>query len=312
VAARAQAVVSLIYVGAYAEAEPLLRDLEASWGRDREDDSAHEHVLFARYMHAYYNGFFEKSCEIMEEIIARCRVAGNERQLCVNRFNLATSLLALGAYAEGTEMLRAALVDAERLGLRKIIGVGKHCLALALIQLGALEEARELVTDAIERFKEAGDRRFEALARSYRAMILERSGDSPGAAEEAGRAVDRARGLPTPECLALAVLARALLSQGRAEEALSAARRAVEIVSSYKFIEEGAEAARLAYAEALWAVGDPAARAAIADARAQIMAYAARIKDSERRATYLDAVPENARTLKLALEWLGPMGDGES
>lgn len=63
---------------------------------------------------------------------------------------------------------------------------------------------------------------------------------------------------------------------------------------------------RLAHAEALHASGSlTAARIAIAEARASLLATAAKIPDPDHRRSFLAEVPENARTLALALAWLG-------
>jgi len=63
---------------------------------------------------------------------------------------------------------------------------------------------------------------------------------------------------------------------------------------------------RLAHAEALHATGahDAAARA-IADARARLLAIADKIADPDYKASFLERVPENARTLALANAWRG-------
>ena len=63
---------------------------------------------------------------------------------------------------------------------------------------------------------------------------------------------------------------------------------------------------RLARAEALHAAGAlDAAHAAIAEARAWLHAVAAKISDPAFRASFLEAVPENARIIALAQAWLG-------
>jgi 2-methylisocitrate lyase-like PEP mutase family enzyme len=63
---------------------------------------------------------------------------------------------------------------------------------------------------------------------------------------------------------------------------------------------------RLAHAEALHATGaHGAARDAIARARAYLLAVADKIADPGYRASFLEQVPENARTLALASAWLG-------
>jgi hypothetical protein len=62
---------------------------------------------------------------------------------------------------------------------------------------------------------------------------------------------------------------------------------------------------RLAHAEALHATGaHDAARDAIARARAYLLGVADKIADPSYRASFLEQVPENARTLALATAWL--------
>jgi hypothetical protein len=65
---------------------------------------------------------------------------------------------------------------------------------------------------------------------------------------------------------------------------------------------------RLARAEALHAIGaEAAAHAAIGEARTWLHAVAAKIPDPAYRASFLEAVPENARIIALARAWLeGP------
>jgi hypothetical protein len=62
---------------------------------------------------------------------------------------------------------------------------------------------------------------------------------------------------------------------------------------------------RLVHAEALHAAGEhEAARGAIESARARLRARAARIDDPSFRQSFLEDVPEHARTLALAGAWL--------
>jgi eukaryotic-like serine/threonine-protein kinase len=62
---------------------------------------------------------------------------------------------------------------------------------------------------------------------------------------------------------------------------------------------------RLAYAETLHASGDlDGARVAITSARDRLLERAARIRDDGQRKRFLDAIPENARTLECAQAWV--------
>jgi hypothetical protein len=130
-------------------------------------------------------------------------------------------------------------------------------------------------------------------------------GDFEGAARELQVAFGMAVTLERPGILA--TLSAIYLAQGRAEEALATAE---EAVSRYTTMGgcgmfRGAFV-RLAHAEALHATGArDAARAAIAGARARLSDIAGRIADPDYRKSFLEGVPENARTLALARTWLG-------
>jgi eukaryotic-like serine/threonine-protein kinase len=105
---------------------------------------------------------------------------------------------------------------------------------------------------------------------------------------------------------ARATLAEVLLSRGLPGDALTEARAAMDVLASFGKVEEGEALARLVYVEALEATDDHAvACAAITEARDRLLTQAARIDDPIRRKTFLENVPENARTLSLARQWLG-------
>jgi hypothetical protein len=110
------------------------------------------------------------------------------------------------------------------------------------------------------------------------------------------------------QIVAKGTLADVLLARGRPAEALTHAREAMQMLVSTGRLEEGEALVRLAHAEALEATGDhAAARAAVAEARDRLLAIAERI-DESRRTTFLENVPENARTLALARTWLEEPG----
>ncbi|HEX7837467.1 MAG TPA: hypothetical protein VF469_08390, partial [Kofleriaceae bacterium] len=97
------------------------------------------------------------------------------------------------------------------------------------------------------------------------------------------------------------------LAQGRAGEALAAAEDAMSRCTAMGgcgmfrgvFV-------RLAHAEALHATSaHDAVRRAIADARTHLLAIADKIPDPAYRQSFVENVPENARTLALARAWLG-------
>jgi hypothetical protein len=108
----------------------------------------------------------------------------------------------------------------------------------------------------------------------------------------------------------LSRLAEVLLRRGRVTDARNAASAAMELLArNGGSIPEGELALRLIWSETLYAAGDvDGARAAIALARERVLAMAERIRDVGVRASFLRRVPENARVLHLAHDWI----EGES
>jgi hypothetical protein len=94
-----------------------------------------------------------------------------------------------------------------------------------------------------------------------------------------------------------------LLRRGAAEGALAAAREAIDLLDTLGTLEEGEALVRLVYAEALHASTDRRAASAILDARDHLLDRAAKIRDPLLRRSFLERVPENARTVALAREW---------
>ncbi len=103
---------------------------------------------------------------------------------------------------------------------------------------------------------------------------------------------------------AIAARARALLELGRAGEALAATTEALSLLESGRRDEEGF-LVRLVHAEALAAAGQRAeAKGAIALARNGLLVRAGRISDPAWRERFLSDVPDHARILALAHDWL--------
>jgi hypothetical protein len=129
-------------------------------------------------------------------------------------------------------------------------------------------------------------------------------GDLEAAERELPIALEMATPLEHPGVLG--TLSALRLAQGRPEEALAAAEDAVARCTTMGGcgMFRGAFV-RLAHAEALHATGaHDAARHAIAGARARLFAIAGRIADPDYKTSFLENVPENARTLALARAWL--------
>jgi eukaryotic-like serine/threonine-protein kinase len=230
--------------------------------------------------------------------------AGDVRAACLQRSNVGYAQAMLGAWPEAEATLREALVTAERMGLTSAAGIARQNLGLVLANRGALQEARAVEERGIEATTVSGETLMTAFAYAYLAEIL-RLGRNFDAAERAARDAVATVGARVHEAQALAhaTLARVLLGSGRVAEALEASAVAFELREAAA-VGGSAAVVWLARAEALHASGDvPAARETIGEARDRLLARADRIASRELRRSFLECVPDNARTLRLAREW---------
>jgi hypothetical protein len=209
----------------------------------------------------------------------------------------------LGALAPAAQTLEAIPVADTTMGV--VSSLRRFMLSWLYADLGALPRACALASQLADAGRTHDNPLEDGRGRWALAEALRRAGDLDGAEREVGAALARAVPLDRPGVLA--TLSALRLAQGRAGEALAAAEdamarcRAMGACSMFR----GAFV-RLAHAEALHATGaHDAARRAIAEARAHLLAIAARIADPGYRTSFLEAVPENARTLALARSWLG-------
>src|SRR5262249_19316003 len=147
--------------------------------------------------------------------------------------------------------------------------------------------------------KEAGNRLAEANARKTLAYALIAHGE-PSAAE---RVIREALALGVPAVFRPGefhiALGEVLLAQGRAAEALALAREVAR--ENGNTLRTVWLQSTLLQAEALLAASDRAAATAVlAEARAEILAIADRIRDEELRASFLRRGMWTARLLRLA------------
>jgi tetratricopeptide (TPR) repeat protein len=187
------------------------------------------------------------------------------------------------------------------MGLSSVSATARQNLGLALAGQSRFDEARALETEALEIFAAQGDVRMEVNTRIALSLVSCLAGDAAGAEREALAAIEAARATPALRSHALAALARALLDLGRASDALSAASEAMQLLETLGGIEEGESLVRLAYAEALDAVGRRAeALAAFVAGAERLQERAAKMSDPAWRKGFLERVPENARTIARA------------
>jgi tetratricopeptide (TPR) repeat protein len=317
VVASARIAQRLLVAGQFNLAEALHEQIRAAAATLAEKNpfvAARIHQLgFSRAMAA---GDSAGNIEHGEAAAAALERIGALRDLCSTRANLGSAYADLGRYDQAEALLRAAKATAEQLGLRGTSALASHNLGRVLARRGKLADARAVEQSAVEAYRALGNRRMEGGSRIYLAMIAELAGDLPVAEREARQAVDTLSVAPPVQCYALAMLSDVLRRADRFGEALDVATRASSLLGELGQIDAGEALVRLVHAEAYHQVGQlDAARNAIVAARDRLLERAAKINDAHARRSFLEAVPDNARTLELAAAWSGqgrPPATGES
>jgi tetratricopeptide (TPR) repeat protein len=238
------------------------------------------------------------------------REAGDVRSTCHQRTNIGNAYLQLGGYEQAEVELRWALTIAEPMKLGFVASLRAN-LGFVLARLQRLDEAAAVESAALEQCAQQGHRRFECVAQIYMALINSLRGEVDAAIELAERAVEGSPDFPAVNAYAHATLAGLLLVKDQPAAALSAAEEAMGILERLKGVEEGESQIRVVHASALYAAGSTGeALRRIQEATARLHARAARISDPRWRRTFLEDIPENARTLRLAARWGAHSAEG--
>jgi hypothetical protein len=211
----------------------------------------------------------------------------------------------LGAAEPAERLLDAIEAADETLG--PVSSLRRFCLAWLRAERGALAEARALAARLAEDSRAHRNVLDEGRGRWVLAEVLRRAGELEAADREIAAALGMAVALERPGMLG--TLAALRLAQGRAAEALATAADAVAQCTAMGGCGLFRRAfLLLVHAEALHATAaHDAARDAIGAARARLHAIAARISDPGYQQSFLEQVPENARTLARARAWLGEL-----
>jgi hypothetical protein len=250
-----------------------------------------------------WSGF--QHCEAVQAIYEEI---GGERVFLSMHLFAGLNLWYLGAGARAEQ--RLGLVPAADEAMGPSSSLRRFALAWLHADRGALDEARALAVKLAEFGQAQRIALEEARGRWVLAEVLRRLGDLDGAECEVQIALRMAVPLERPGVLGTLAMLR--LAQGRAGDARDAAEEAAAACAAMggcglfrgTFV-------RLARAEALHATGAlDAAREAIVGAQARLLATAEKIRDAGYRASFLEAVPENARILELARAWGGPKARG--
>jgi len=211
----------------------------------------------------------------------------------------------LGALAEADQVLSGDLPGDDEPGT--MASTWLFSLAWLRADRDVLDEAQRAAERLIRRGQSRHVLMEEGRGHWVLAEVLRRKRDFEAADREsqAGLA-NLATIAPHDVPGALGTLCFVRLAQGRIAEALATAEEAIArcgTMGSCGFFR--ASFVRLAHAEALEAAGDHAAACtAIRGGRERLLAIVNRIADPGYQKSFLENVPENARTLALASAWL--------
>ncbi|AUX24233.1 protein kinase [Sorangium cellulosum] len=181
-------------------------------------------------------------------------------------------------------------------------------LVLANVRLGELrlDETVAAAEAALEEARSQGEGVAIMAAQVALAEARLLRGEVDAAAEVLDGSDAGTSGLVTVDAMARGLRAKLLLARGRAEEAAREAEQVIALVRGAGVFDARHASLLLTRAEALDAAGEAeAARAALREAREDLLTRAARIEDPAYRRSFLERVPEHARTLLVAREWLG-------
>jgi tetratricopeptide (TPR) repeat protein len=261
-------------------------------------------VAQARAVRATTDGDPAEALALLRRCVTEFERTGDLRHACIQRNNVGYAYLELGHPTSAETELRTALQQAERLRIFGAAAGIRQNLCLALGRLGKTAEARALGEQALRELLAQKNRRMLAAAHYYLAEVLLGAGETEKALEHARAAVEAATGNPQ-RAYALATVARVELARGHSSKAHRAAHEARAILRAMEATDEGDALIRLTYAETLRAEGRRSrATQAIVAARSRLMKRAHKITDPAWRRSFLEGVPENARTLELADAWL--------
>lgn len=287
---------ALLKASRYARAEPQVR----AWlGAARSELALHDGDImrFMRYVALSIDMFLE---------------AQDVRAACFQRAGYANAFMQLGGYENAESELREALAIAEPMGLGIVASI-RASLGLSLARQRQADEAAEVELLALKHCIRQGYKRLECTVRIYLAIIESLRGDIGSAIEHTESAVVGSGRFPGVQAYALAMLASLLLIKNQAEASLIPAQRAMELLERLGGVEEGEAQIRVVYAHALYENGRrEEAMERIALAHSRLSAQAARLSDPRWKQSFLERIPEHARTVRFAAKWTSGPVEGET
>jgi hypothetical protein len=286
------------------EIEPgaaLTAELHAARRKYADDPGVVAWIESAFGTHAFMHSNTESAVEHHLSASRSYEQAGDLRNACLAQIDAADALIGAGIAEEAERVVAAALPSAERMRMDSATMLALAIRSLALVFQGKSDPAYAAAMTAVERFPLLAESRLAwTFVRLALGLALRMRGDLAGA--EASLRETSALGLRVAVSVRIC-LARVCLERGDAASALGIVR---EVLAEMPDFHYWRPLAQLVMAEALDAVGDKDnARAAIAQARASMLAGAARLKSPAFVRSYYEHMPDNRRVAELAQSWLG-------
>jgi tetratricopeptide (TPR) repeat protein len=290
----------LAWRGDREKAAPFESIVEGAGPAEDLDPAVAAAVLKVRAGTALKRGDVGAYVSHQEEVLEAHRRIGGLRAACFQSVNVGEAYMVVGELDAAERLLRSALGDAQRAGMRAVVAWSQQVLGNTQRYAGRAKEAVETLGRSVAAYDAVGERPMESLSLAWRANALLDAGDTVAAELDARRALEMAD-VPGFQVEPLCALASVLLATGRAGEALEMAKRAGDLAEQHGAGGSiDATAVHVVHAEALTATGDvEGARAVIENARSVLLAAAAKMEEP-RRTTYLEAVPPHARILALS------------
>lgn len=303
VIALARAAGSLVLSGQLVMADMLFAKVENTRGEKAKQNPLVLGRLFESYaLRAFASGDLGAAVSHCEKALQAFNTVQDRPNTAVLQNNQGCGLLEMGAYEEAAQAFSAALSVSETLNLSQIICATRQNLGYTLAHLGRYDEAYALIAKSIREAVFQQNHRLEGGARIYMATVSVMSGKLHHAEADARAAVAALNSHPPLKAYALAVLSAIELAKGDAQNALSLAKDALDILHGMGgAIEEGEAKVRLSFIEALIAAGDlDSAKHALIEAVQRLRARASQISVPIRRRSFLIHVPDHRRTFELA------------
>jgi tetratricopeptide (TPR) repeat protein len=224
----------------------------------------------------------------------------DRRAECTTRAKLGQLLLSTGQLEMADDCLRSVHDTARRLEFTPLLGRVAADLTRVLAYRGGWNEARNFGERALAISEARNDRNTRGEAACGLSLAALLTGHRLAAEKYAVEGAAGVEAGSTRHGFAQALLARALMAQGRTSEALHHARAAYARLEGPAALDGFEGTICLAMAECLRSIGDAVtAREVLRRAADRLGTLATAITDLAARRSYLTELPENARLVQL-------------